>query len=404
MLADGVWLNLPEETYFAQKGRRGSTDWCRLYLQKEGWWWSSDLNPDKVEQSDESRGFGKALHARGLEGENAYRERFAVVPDREEERARHGAKFCVTVDDIVNALAARDFHPSTAGGKAKLIEYCKTRAPDLVIWDSMVEKFKAANKGKTMVSTVEDRQLAIMVDAMRNHPEIGALFQYDESNVPLAEVSILWHDEWGIPRRARLDQMQPQTTIDVKAMSNVGGRPLAFAVGEHLAKYAYHVQMADHHIARNVAYRFITEGKVFDGFDYKDEAFTEDQRKAAAEKFKREAAWIKRFPAEAPSWDYAWIFYQRPDAKDGRAPVVFPWAEDYWDGTDSGQGELHLRGIRCRRQAIETYRRCMNEFGPNKPWTRVEPVHTTTDGAPNRVFVPPYVGGDEFVAGEAEDA
>lgn len=378
-LKDGVYLGLGEAEYFAER-RLGSTDLCKLYLQKEGWYWSSFYNEAKVQEEDAgARVFGRALHCRLLEGEDAYQARFSKIPDKAVEAQRHGDKFCVTVKDICEALEKRGMNPKATSGKDYLIDYCRTRAPDLVIWDALLETWGKQNVGRGGVTEAEDGYLKIMVDAVRGHKEIGQLFAFGPSHVPLPEVSILWHDEHGIPRRARLDQMLPQTTIDLKALANVGGRPLAFATGEALAKWAYHVQLSDHYVARHVAYRFLAagEGNLFGG--------TPEER-----------AWILRFPAEAPNFDYAWIYYQRPDVKRGLAPIVFPWGEDRGS-------ELHLRGIRCRREAIQTYRRCMAEFGPNVPWTRVEPLHTTTETAKHRVFVPHYVGGDEWVAGEEED-
>lgn len=391
MLADGVYLGLDEARYFAEK-RLGSTDMSRLYLAREGWWWKSIYNPDKVEEAEEAKNFGKALHALVLEGEGAYAERFALIPDKATEKAKHGDKFCDTVTDIINALSARDMHPRANEKKAWLIDYCKTRAPDLVIWDALIEKWEKANKDKIGITAVEDRNLHIMADAVRNHPDVGPLFHYDDGNLPLPEVSILWHDEYDIPRRARLDQMLPQTTIDVKSLQNTSGRPLQFAVGEHVAKLGYHIQMADHHIARRRAYRFITEGKVYDGTP-------EDQAtEATAARFQRLKTWIGRFPSEAPNWDYAWMFFQKPDAKKGLAPIIFPWGEDYG-------GDLHMRGIRCRREAIETYRRCMALFGPDKPWTRIDPLHTSLEGArvKHRVILPHWIGGDAPVPGEDDD-
>lgn len=398
-LGDGVYLNLSEENYFGQRGRLGSSDISRLFLTKEGFWWKSEMNPDKPQDDDDTspaQEFGKALHAIVLEGDAAYRARVATFPDKDVEKATHGKKFCVTVKDIMEGLEARGFNPKANQGKDFLIEYSKSRAPDLIMWDTLVAGWELANKGKIKLTEVEDRQIQIMAAAVRNHSQMGKLFHYGPDHVPLAEVSIFWTDQHGIKRRGRLDQMLPQSTIDVKTLQNVAGRPLSFAAGEHCIKMGYHVQMADHHVARTFAYRFITEGKVYDGVP------VEERTQDSAAKFARELAWIKRFPVEAPHWDYAWIFYQKPDAKKGIAPIVFPWAEDYADADDYSQGDLHRRGIRGMMEAVNTYRRCMKEFGPDTPWTLVAPVHTSLEGATNRVYLPGWTGLNEFMPGEDE--
>lgn len=397
LLADGLYLNLPERTYFAQP-RDGSTDITDYFLKKEGAWWSSHHNPDYRPEAEDTaaRVFGKALHALILEGDGAYEERFAIIPTKPEIQARYGAakeggRFCVTVGDMEIALEKRGMNPKRMK-KEELIPYVRSRAPDLVIWDDFVAGWEKENAGKAPLSGEEHRQLMIMTDLVRGHSEVGPYFRYSADHMPITEASILWTEPHGartMSRRGRLDAFFPQQTVDVKSMAMIGQRPLAFAVGDQLAKYALHVQAADHHVARKWAYRFILEGRVFDGTP--EELQTTETR----ERFAAQKAWIDRYPAEAPNWEYLWLFYQKPDSRTGRAPVVLPWQEDY--GSD-----LHLDGIRGRRQAIELYHQAMAQFGLDQPWTRVEPVHTSREGAPHRVFLPSYVG-QPYMAGEEED-
>ena len=55
LLLDGVYLHLDENEYFAQD-RQGSTDEAKLFLQQEGWWWASSMNPDyEPEKEDQDR-------------------------------------------------------------------------------------------------------------------------------------------------------------------------------------------------------------------------------------------------------------------------------------------------------------------------------------------------------------
>lgn len=393
-LPDGLFLNLPEEVYFGQIGRMGSSDLAALFLRGPGYWWSSDMNPDRPNEDDDTpaKEFGKGLHAIILEGEDVYASRVATYPDKDVERKKHGKNFCVTVKDIMEGLEARGFNPKANQGKDFLVEYSRSRAPDLIMWDTLAAAWELANKGKIKVTDVEDRQIRIMAAAVRNHPEIGPLFQFGPEHVPLSEVSIFWTDEHGLRRRARLDQMLPQTIIDLKTLQNTSGRPLSFAAGDHVAKYAYYVQLADHHVARKYAYRFIGEGKVHDGVPKQDRDDVTDA------KFERELAWIKRFPAEAPHWDYCWLQYVKPDAKKGIAPIIFPWGEDYGS-------PLHMQGIRARRQAIQTYRECLKQFGPDTPWIRVEPLHNSDENnrLKHRVFLPAWIGGQDPMPGEEED-
>lgn len=394
LLPDGVYLNLPERRYFAQR-RLGSTDIMAYFLKKEGAWWSSPDNPDYVAEAEDAgaRTFGKALHALVLEGDAAYAERFATMPTKAEMAARHGELFCVTLPDMERALEKRGMNPKRMK-KEEMIPYVRSRAPDLIVWDDYQAQWKKENEGKGSLSGEEHRQLMIMGELVRNHDEIGKFFAYDAEHIPLTEVSILWTEQHGIRtvrRRARLDAFFPQQTVDLKALTNIGTRPLNFAVGDHMAKYAYQAQMADHHIARRHAYRMIQDGRVFDG------VALEDRTEATTTRFLEHKAWLDRFPTEAANWEYLWIFFQRPDSRAGKAPIIFPWQEDY--GSD-----LHLDGIRARRQAYATYIQGMAQFGHDKPWTRVEPVHTSREmrNNNNRVFVPAHVA-QPYMAGEEED-
>lgn len=391
-LCDGVWLNLWEEPYFGQEGRLGSTDLCNLFLKREGWWWQSKLNPHRQEDRVAAMDYGKALHKAVLEGMSAFDQAVYVAPDKESLRELYGDRFCVTVKDMMLALEARGMHPKANQPKDWFIEYCRQRAPDLVIWDVELAKAEKEAQGRILLSKGERRDIELMASIVHNHDEIGELFQYGPTNKPIPELTVLYHDEHGLPRRVRLDLLLPQNIIDLKSIGNVGNRKLPFYAGEHVASLAYHVQMADHLVARRWMLKFIEAGLVFDGHPTDLRSDVSDAR------FKDQVDWLKRFPTEAPKSDYAWIFYQKPDEKQGQAPVVFPWGEDLG-------GDLHLRGIRCRREAISVYRRCMEQFGPDQPWTRVEPLHTSVEDArvPNRVYLPHWIGGDSPVPGEEDD-
>lgn len=396
-LPDGVWLNLAEPVYFSQD-RLGSTDMSRLYLRKEGYWWSSHLNPAVTRDRGGHMDYGKALHKAILEGDEAFRESIYVMPDKESLRAatpphpQYGERFCVTTKDIVEALERRGMHPKANQPKDWFVEYCRTRAPDLVIWDVAVAKAEQEAKDKILLTAAERRDIELMARIVHEHHEIGPLFQPGPDNLPMPEVTVLFTDEHGLQRRVRFDDLLPQNIIDLKSISGVGNRDIKFFAGEHVASLAYHVQMADHLYARRFMLKMIQAGMVYDGHP------VDLRTKESQERFKTQRAWLARFPEEAPNSDYAWIFYQKPDAKAGHAPIVFPWGEDLG-------GELHRRGIRCRREAVATYRRCMEQFGPDEPWVRVEPLHTSREGVPssNRVVVPHWIGGDTEVPGEEED-
>jgi hypothetical protein len=381
LLPDGLYLHLPEEIYFRQ-GRLGSSDWAKLYLKKEGFWWSSEMNPDYVDPNDATAlNYGHGLHAALLEGDDAFEERFAVAPERSDYEG-----LCDTVDEIREAIAKAGFTPAPKSkAKEEHLAAAREVIPRVPLWADIMAAFEKSiaktddRPALTPLSRADHRSIQVMTRVVREHPELGELFRYTDAHLPLAEVSVLYTDGWGIRRRARLDLMIPTVTVDLKTLANFSGKSLNFAVGERVVSNGYHVQMADHHEARHRAYRFIVEGKIHGATP-------------------AERLWLQRFPTDAQKWDYVWMFYQKPDSKKGDAPVVFPWWSDY-------AGDLHRRGLRCQREAMDTYRRCMAEFGPDKPWTRVEPVHMIEAeagrGVP-KVWLPNWIGGSDPLPDEDE--
>lgn len=370
VIPDGIHLRLPETDYFAVDAL-GSSDLIKLYQQGEGWWWSSRLNPARFEKENDAKNFGHALHKIVLEGVPAYEAAFAVAPDK-----RQYEGLCVTIADMRDVLADGGWRLKASASKLEATEAMREFLPEIPVWDTILDEFEAALNGKETVSVDEDQQLRIMADAVHSHPEIGKLFAFNAANLPIAEASIFWTEPDGLRRRARLDELLPTVTCDLKSLGNWSGRPLPFEVGKIVCDRGYDIQLADYHKARKIAYRCIAEGKVFGATP-------------------EELAWLARFPAEAPHWGWAWLFYQKPDAAAGRAPVLFPWWEDYGS-------EIHLWGHRKAFKALATYRRCMAAYGPTRPWTRVEPLHVTSEGFDHRVYLPHYIADNDPVPDEME--
>jgi hypothetical protein len=370
LLPDGLYLHLDENEYFAQR-RLGSSDIIKLFQQREGWWWSSHLNVRKIDKPKDELNFGKALHAAVLEGVDAYASRFAVAPDKSDFK-----DLCVTVEEIKKALTEAGVSFTSKDAKPALVAAAREQAPHIPVWEAITADFEedCLARGVDAITANEDWQVRMMAELVHTHGEIGPLFAFGPEHIPLAEVSILWTTDDGIRRRGRLDGMLPRATGDLKTLGNWSGRPLSFEAGKIANDRGLDIQMADHHVARRKAYEFIQAGQVHGATP-------------------TELAWLKRFPTEAPHWGYFWIFYQKPDDVNGRAPVIFPWWEDYGD-------DLHRFGHRKVHSALETYRRCMAEHGPTVPWTRVERLHVTTEGNADRVFVPHYIAFDKVAPDE----
>ena len=119
---------------------------------------------------------------------------------------------------------------------------------------------------------------------------------------------------------------------------------------------------------------------------------------------RRARAWLRRFPAEAPldradytipGWAWLWVFVQRPDPVQGRAPVVLPVREIF--GSD-----LHRDGFRKLTTGLERFRAGRARHGLDRPWTSVLPVHDVQGRLQHTMILPPWGVPPLRVEGEEE--
>lgn len=381
-LPDGVYIGLADGVYFAQD-RLGSSDLQKLHFHREGWWMQSRHNPDRLDATTEAQNYGSALHALMLEGLGAYETRFAVEPDKND---FDGLLF--KVDDIKEALQDEGFAMSGTS-KFKLSDWEDAAAlhiPHRPVWGAIKRDFEASitredGTKRPSISAVEDRMLRLMYEAALSHDETRALVGAGEDVPTLAELSFFWTDDFGVKRRARFDKPVPHFTMDLKTLGNWQGRDLKHAVGDHILRGGLDIQVGDQHDARRRMHDLIRaegEGCIIGG--------TEEQR-----------TWLRAIAERNLPWDWVWLFYQKPELS-GRAPVLFP-VREHWEGP------FHKSGYRKARRAIETYVACVEKFGLDRPWYRVEPVHYT-DGEVSRaqgmesISVPHFGWDEDPVPGE----
>lgn len=367
VIPDGVYLNLDDEIYFAQDAL-GSTDLIKLFKLKYGWWWQSKHNPGHVDKRDPARRFGTALHAILLEGLGAYEARYVVQPDRP-------ADAIETIDSIKAAIAKAGFALTGVSKWVAADWHAAARAniPEVPCWPNILADFTESVGRRTILSPTEDRMIRLMRDAALESPEIAPLIKPAVEVPMLSEVAILTTNPDGTRRRRKLDLLLPAFNLDLKTLGNWSGRPLAWAVGDHIARYGYDIQRADYDDGRRDAYRLIAEGKLFGG--------TPEQRR-----------WIGAFPEKFPAWDWVWLFYQKPEPT-GRAPVLFPLY-------DSSGSDIHRFGANKLIKAMAFYHAAVARFGLDRPWTDVEPLHFTDEetaranGGP-QVFFPHWIADEE---------
>jgi hypothetical protein len=365
---DGVHLHLAEELYFGQDAL-GSSDLIRLNLYKHGWWWSSRWNPDHVDKPGPERNYGSATHSILLEGVEAYQAKFAIQPACPPNAIKTGG-------EARAALAANGFSlRGTSGWRNEdWFESVAMNMPTADVWPTILAEFDRQRGDRPFLTEVENRMLLIMYEAAMANPAIHALLDQGGAFPPLAEVSVLKTLPDGTRRRWRFDRLYPNFTLDLKTLGNWSGRPLRFAVGDHIGKGGYDIQMADYHVGRRVLYDFVGDGFQVFGGDIE------------------ERAWLKRIVEMNDAWDWVWLFYQKPEPT-GRAPVLFPVYDDFGTG-------LHPGGAAKAMKALAFYRERVTEFGLLKPWTSVEPLHYTPDSVGSNsklptITLPHWLGEEE---------
>lgn len=386
-LPDGVYIGLPEAIYFAQD-RLGSSDLKTLHFEREGWWWQSRHNPDKPSEQTAAQNYGSALHTVMLEGVPEYRDRFAVSPDwRAYPNLITSQKQLREVLNDNGWVAEKGISAWTPQQWWDAIEL---HAPGWRVKDQVEAEFRRSIATKTAadgtvletkptVTAVEDRMLMIMHDAATNEDrddnvEVRQLLGVGTGHPTLAEVSVLFTCPWtGVKRRARWDKPVPWHTIDLKSLANWRGSNLFFDLDPHIKRNGYDIQVGDQHVSRVLAYRMLA-----DRGERALHGGTKDER-----------AWMLAMATRALPWDWAWLFYQKPDPS-GKAPVLFP-LRAAWGGV------YHESGHRRAFRAIHLYRDLVAKHGLEKPWSRIERLHYSdefqadehmTDGKPApRIFL-----------------
>jgi hypothetical protein len=378
---DGIYINWPALAYFRQE-TRGSSDWIKIRRQRHGWWWSSPYCPRYKAPKKDYLEYGTALHAILLEGVEAYEARFAIEPDKAEFKG-----LVTTIEEMKQALVDNGYGGWRATWKKEDFAIaCAQNIPHVPCWPNILAEFTEAMGvpglpgSRTALSADEDYELRFMRematgDFPGNEP-LRKLFASD--HLPMAEVSVIATID-GIRRRWRFDRMFPRLDMDVKSLGNWTGRPLDYAVGDQLGRYRWAIQRSDYYFARTVMYRMLAErgeAAITGG--------TPEQRK-----------WLLSWPEEHPVWDWCWLVFQKPSTS-GAAPVLFPVWEDSFDPVTGNPSYLRRVGEYQLEQSIIFYREMLEQFGLDRPWGHIEPLHYTEPGPARThlISLPSWIGED----------
>lgn len=190
-MEDGIYFDLPEEEYHAEK-RLSSSGVRDLLENPTFYWFNSNFNPLREEKKSEAMTDGRIFHSMILEKEN-FKNKFKVMPLEIEGLSKNSTEF-----KIWKSAQSLEVIPYQKYKKFKLI--CDYLSQEGQILDCNI---------------------------------IAGGFP---------EVSILWTEN-GIKRKARIDYLTAGRIIDLKTFVKRNKKPLNNYVAEYFFSYRVYVQL-----------------------------------------------------------------------------------------------------------------------------------------------------------------
>lgn len=340
-LEPGIYINLPEEDYFAADAL-GSTDLKALFLDAESWWWEHHPNsplktnetPEMLRRRKDARRIGSATHACLLEGVEAYESRFAVAPEQEDY-----PDALVTVDQMKSWLEQHG--QSKTGNKAALAHRIMKADPTVQIWDCIVE---SALDGRQVMYRGEDLRIRLMRRVIENDAELSR-----ELGHGISEVSVFWKDPVTKHlHRARFDRLTMRRPWDLKTFTrrrNISPRTGALYRAQD---EMWHVQAASYW----EAWDLLPELPVIGGTDAERELMKRIQE-SAADSF--------------AGSEFGWMF-----CPNNGAPSPLPL-------TLKRTSLIAVEGEKRLKEAKENYAAWVRLYGKDEAWIEVSGIQEIDD-------------------------
>lgn len=393
--------------------------------------WLSERKRKKVEeaqQSDEKAHhvFGKAYHARIVEGRAVFESRFAVELDPADypEALVHTAQIkaaigrftqmrpvkpvggkealiaqlqdlsggpvpldCIgmKVDDLKAAISkfeveapvvpvrkVEDTMPDTGelymrdAVKADWIAQLLALDPEAQIFDVIADQHRAQHAGKLFLTPDQHDELEIAAHMVANDPEGQHAFKGGH-----AEVTLIWYcPKTGVPMKARVDYLKIKAMVDLKSIANQRQRSMDTAVRFEIAHWHYNVQPVVYFEGAREVRKLIREqgAAAIHSCDIAevDTARGPELTIEDQEAHYQRVQWALKWAQHSKPDEWLWIFQQKGEAPITRG-VWFPRS----GVTDMVTQDIVLSAKRRFREASET-------FG-TAPWLDVKPFYTIAD-------------------------
>lgn len=331
----GIYFGMDEAEYHADPAL-GSTSIKALAVDAYEFQFDRLYGEDK---DTDALVFGSALHARILEGREAFNRKFCQEFDK---ATVEGA--LDTIADLKKWLDERGQAGFSSKNKPDLIAMVQRIDPEQPIVDVIKRAWDNANQGKTALKPKRWAQVDVAARWVQRDPLLSAVMEDGTFSHGAPEVSIFYEDR-GVRLKARIDRLLRHAIVDVKSFAPRSAGRIEDLALKAINNMRYDLQAADYLRAWQSAKELYAAGKVFGEPPFSS---------FLAECFDR----------EEPAW--IWIMIKSAGAPQ---PLVIDWQAKF----------ARLHAADQVEQAIETYLQLRDQHGDEVEWPPMRPALTLTD-------------------------
>lgn len=263
MLPDGIYLNLPNEAYQADKAL-GSSDLKDCLLQIVQWHgkkrnqvWMDHLKPKGKDADVESiyTAFGSALHTAVLEPD-AFDERYLVEPQKPD--------WPKTIDEIRRAIQhSGNGHFMPDKPVNLLAHQAAARAANIKTDSDWEEELERLAAGRIQISAKWKFELLTLQRVIDRHSVAAKWVRGGRS-----ELSVFWTDEHGHRYKCRFDHIKVSRVCDIKTYVIKKGKTPIDSFLQARDDFAYDFSAAHYMDCRvNVLPGLVKAGAIFEVMD-----------------------------------------------------------------------------------------------------------------------------------------
>ena len=341
LVPDGIHFNLPAPAYHGDPAFGSSSQKALAVDPVE--FQHERLRP-KATDEDETTAliWGRAIHARVLEGRAALASEFAAIP-----RIADHLGALVTMNDL--RLAQKNLGMRGGTKKEDVAAMIREHDPAAVLWDDILKVFYDGLAGRTPIKAEFLEEIENAALWMQADGKISAVMADGTFVGGAPEVSIFYRDR-GVRLKARIDYMMPNSAIiDLKSFRpSLTHKTLEGAALAAIMNQRYDLQRASYINAWREGRALAAAGAVFGEQPYR--GFLADV-----------------YGSDDPNW--LWVMTKAVGAPQ---PIVFEWPSDHHSFAADRANEEIERGIAAYIENVAT-------IGEDKPWPPRHPVVTLDD-------------------------